>query len=128
MEINVDSLLFLSLHQPVTKNCNNNRKLLFHILFLINWLMQCKKNYLSIHDISWTLDFDEYEIFLFWIFINPTWTGVLISLVLIICCVLNDASMNSKLEYFSLIIPTCHWKIFFSNFFQLLWENWPRFI
>ena len=27
---------------------------------------------------------------------------------------------------FSLIIPTCTLKIFFSNFSQLLWENWPQ--
>ena len=27
---------------------------------------------------------------------------------------------------FSLIISTCPSKIFFSNFFQSLWENWPR--
>ena len=37
-------------------------------------------------------------------------------LVSVICCALS----------FSIMISTCPWKIFFSNFFQLLWENWPR--
>ena len=33
----------------------------------------------------------------------------------------SSAVFSKLLDFF-----TCPWKIFFSNFFQLLWENWPR--